>query len=271
MRILVADDSSINRDVALAQLETLGYTVDVVQDGNEVLEAIEFLRYDMILMDCHMPKLDGFETARKIRQREHSRKASGEAEFYGESQTPIYIIAMTASTVKADWEKCRAAGMNGFLNKPVTKELLRSAIEEGREKIGGAIAVDSSLRRARNDLQSDLPVDVGRLIELSGPKPEQLGKFIDRYEREAKEMVEKLSLAIAAASAPGVKQWSHKLRGTSATCGITAVLPALNELERLGGLGELKKAPMVFSELTEQLMRTRRFLSEHLESLSKAA
>ena len=113
--VLVAEDNEVNQKVAVRILERLGYKVDVADDGNEALEACQRTRYDVVLMDVQMPGLDGFEVARRIRAREQ-----------GGRHTPI--VAMTASAMKGDRERCLEAGMDDYVAKPVTPEALDTAL-----------------------------------------------------------------------------------------------------------------------------------------------
>jgi CheY-like chemotaxis protein len=115
-RLLLAEDNPINQIVALGQLDALGFVADAVENGNEVLAALERETYDLILMDCQMPELDGYETSRQIRARE----AKGRH---------VPIIAVTAHAMKGDREKCLAAGMNDYLSKPFRQSDLVATLE----------------------------------------------------------------------------------------------------------------------------------------------
>jgi signal transduction histidine kinase/ActR/RegA family two-component response regulator len=113
IRILVAEDNTINQKVAQAMLKKMGLRADVVADGQEAVNALQTIPYDLVLMDCHMPEMDGFEATRVIRQ-EGSK-----------AQNPrIPIIAMTAATMQGDREKCIQVGMSDFIAKPFQKREL---------------------------------------------------------------------------------------------------------------------------------------------------
>jgi PAS domain S-box-containing protein len=115
-RILLVEDHPVNRQVALRQLQRLGYNADVATNGLEAVDATARSDYDLVLMDCQMPDMDGFDATRAIRRRE---AATG---------SHVSIVAMTANAMEGDRETCLAAGMDGYLAKPVTLEDLRGVL-----------------------------------------------------------------------------------------------------------------------------------------------
>jgi two-component system sensor histidine kinase/response regulator len=130
--ILVAEDNRINQMVALGLLQKLGYAADLAPNGLEVLEAMKKRPYDIILMDCQMPELDGYETTRRIRatQRVHVPR----------------IIAMTANALHGEEERCLEAGMDDYLSKPVRIESLRATLERWLPSPAGNAGDDGRVR-----------------------------------------------------------------------------------------------------------------------------
>jgi CheY-like chemotaxis protein len=127
IRVLLADDNRVNQKVALARLQKLGYRADAVASGYEVLSALRNSQYDLILMDCQMPAMDGYETTQAIRLWKEDSACPWNA--------PIYIIAMTAHAMPGDREKCLAVGMDDYLSKPVLMPQLQAALERGLQTV----------------------------------------------------------------------------------------------------------------------------------------
>ena len=125
-RLLLAEDSKPNQMVAVHALRKLGYAVDTATNGREAVEAWRQNQYDIILMDCRMPEMDGYEATRKIRELEAERNLK-----------PTQIIAMTTSVMAGDQEFCLAAGMNDYTAKPVDQHALSSALKKAKIAIEG--------------------------------------------------------------------------------------------------------------------------------------
>ncbi|HUR23658.1 MAG TPA: response regulator [Acidimicrobiales bacterium] len=127
VRVLVAEDNPVNQKVAAAMLKRLGYRVDVVANGSEAVDAVEHVPYAAVLMDCQMPEMNGYEATEEIRRRE----------------TPghhIPIVALTASAIKGDEDRCLAAGMDAYVTKPVTVKALGAALSRLLDTGGDAAA-----------------------------------------------------------------------------------------------------------------------------------
>lgn len=123
--VLLAEDNFVNQEVGRSMIEALGGRVDVVNTGQEAIDASSRIVYDLILMDCHMPEVDGFEATRRIRQRE---EAAPDAFLDQATRQRTPIVALTADALQGDRERCLAAGMDDYLSKPYTQEQLHTLL-----------------------------------------------------------------------------------------------------------------------------------------------
>lgn len=170
LRILLVEDNHINLRLAVLMVEKLGYRADQAANGSIAIEAFQRQPYDLILMDCHMPEMDGYETTRKIRQIEASRQTTDR----------VRIIALTAAAMKGERERCLAAGMDEYIVKPLTLDTLETMLKHtpGTSSKADQASFDI-LRETVQNLASELgPESVSELLQsLLSETPEQLLKI----------------------------------------------------------------------------------------------
>jgi two-component system, sensor histidine kinase and response regulator len=278
-RILLAEDNTINQDVALGQLDRLGYTADVVANGREALDALGRVSYDIVLMDCMMPEMDGYEATKKIRESERQN---------GNSRR-LHIIAMTANAMQGDRDKCMAAGMDDYVSKPVQVGDLRRAIEKwnGKGPSGGPgpgskpenSSVPAKVQAASAPVaesgtlttSSEPPMDLERFGDVTGGKAEKIERLLTKFLAQAAEISEGLATAIKNGSAHDVRMLAHKFVGASSSLGMVAIVPTLSQLEQMGDSGGLEGVKEVYAEFTSQLERVRQFIEEFRKSRAPAA
>jgi PAS domain S-box-containing protein len=223
-RILLVEDNAVNREVALRQLESLGYAAQTVNNGREALEKLEAERFDLILMDCQMPVMDGFEATRELRRREKG----------GSRHTPV--VAMTANALEGDRKRCLDAGMDDYLSKPV--------------RAGSLAAVLS-----KYDLALDPTVLAG--IQELDPSPAFLKGLLEQFLKDAYKHLDEMEQGELEAS-------SHALKGSSGTIGAKALESAAARVEKLARKGKKKEAQAAVKDLRKELERTEKALREKL-------
>jgi two-component system, sensor histidine kinase and response regulator len=232
-RILMAEDNEVNRHVTLLVLQNLGYTADTVVNGKEALAALRRKSYDIVLMDCQMPEMDGYETSRTIRH-----------EFAEQPR----IIAMTAHALRGDREKCLAAGMDDYLSKPIIERELATA-----------------LKRWAPAHNPKTPVDLQRLRDVCGDAPEAMRTVAYLYLEQGAELLPAMEMAIRNNDARHVRSIAHRLRGASLSCGSNSIVPFLSELEQLGNSGNLATASAVYKKASSEFAEIRSFLENNLQ------
>ena len=234
--ILLAEDNIVNQKVAVRQLQKLGYRADAVANGREVLEALERIAYDLVLMDCQMPEMDGYEATAEIRHREAKTKH-------------MPIVAMTAHALAGDRAKCIAAGMDDYITKPVKLEELKRVLELFCNNASGADAAPL--------------VDVERMHEMMGDEAGELSELVSLYLDEMGKNLNKLDAAVAAGDHLEIELLAHNCAGTSANCGMNAVAIPFRELEDAGRTDHLAIAPVALAQAHKLFAQTRDFLEHH--------
>jgi len=220
-RVLVVEDNRANQEVALGMLERLGCTAVVAEDGLESIERLRHNRFDLVLMDCHMPRMDGFEATRRIRE-------------MGGPASQIPIIAMTANVQKSTMEQCQAVGMNDYLSKPVKLSVLRDALNRWTitEPVQQAPAAEPPESRSGNSVidqafLADLREQIGDAVDrILGVFIEDLPGYIDRL-REASRDCDSLSITRIA----------HTIKGAAANIGANRLSEKALQLEEEASSG----------------------------------
>ncbi|MDZ7991642.1 MAG: GAF domain-containing protein [Nostoc sp. EfeVER01] len=238
LRILLAEDNLVNQKVALNQLQSLGYKADVVANGKEVLQLLEKIPYDLILMDCQMPILDGLETTKEIHRWQEDAFALG--------HRPV-VIAMTANVMKEDEQTCLNAGMDDYLSKPVFKEKLAETLEHWT----GVIVSQQEAGVYEQTVSGDLAIDWEHLHRISGNDEEFELNLLQISIEDIKPRLEIMKAAIAADDFGQISRETHHLKGASANIGATAMYLATDKLEQLASDRDLKGATNLILELEE--------------------
>ncbi len=249
--VLLAEDNPVNQEVAVNMLETLGCRVDVAADGPEVLDRLSQRSYDLILMDCQMPQMDGFETTRLIRQREQIERAIGDTG--SRNLDPIPIIALTANALQGDREACLAAGMDDFLSKPYGLEQLFVTLKHWLkekpkfEDPATSTPLIATVQEPPPDTIAPEPTPLARPGSLNFIDPEALDniralqrpgapdlvrKVVGKFLGSSPALLQSLRQAAVQRDARAVEQAAHSLKSSSANIGANRLAAQCKELER---------------------------------------
>lgn len=230
LSVLVAEDNPVNCAVATGILETLGCTSVSVTNGREALEELDRQRFDLVLMDWHMPVMDGLAAVRRIRERGDQARSGGS----------LPVIALTANAMEGDRERCLAAGMTSFLCKPFTATQL-------------ALTIDLAVEEARAEEPEEELVDGERLAELKTLAGESGSDLVDElvalYEQIAPGMIDAVDGAIRSGSPEELAEAAHGLKSSSGQIGAVRVARLCEQLEQSGRAGSCEGAREVFEEL----------------------
>jgi CheY-like chemotaxis protein/HPt (histidine-containing phosphotransfer) domain-containing protein len=244
-RILVAEDNAINMEVALNQLHNLGYSADSVLNGKEAIDAVKRKEYNVILMDCQMPEMDGFEATAEIRRRE------------GELAHSI-IIAVTAHALEGDRKKCLAAGMDDYLSKPVKIEVLRQMLEHWTVSVEERDDIDpDGLDASSIDEVVDLSVlNAHRDLQQRG-QPDLVTKLINLFVEATSTSLINIRKAAAESDMLTIKRETHGIKGSAGNIGARQMATLSAELGKAQDAGEIEilisQLEKVFQEVVKIL------------------
>jgi CheY-like chemotaxis protein/HPt (histidine-containing phosphotransfer) domain-containing protein len=256
-RILLAEDNAINQQVALGMLELMGCSATIANNGREALEQLQKAPYDVVLMDCQMPEMDGFEATRIIRQMERARNPLW--------PSPIRIVAMTANALVGDRDRCLAAGMDDYLAKPVRASELRAALELD----GGSVETPKGLAAAPAGAPEDELVDWDRLSEVTQDDPLRLVQVLGLILDQTPKYLSALDAAVRAGAVEDIHGTAHKCAGSCAQVGLVRMVSPLREVEQHMDEGLLDGVEELVRNITTVFDETRPLLEDRLATLKK--
>ena len=254
-RVLLVEDNPVNQEVALAMLQEIGVQADAAWSGEEALEKLALERYQVVLMDCQMPKLDGYAATSRFREweKEHQRPRT-------------LIVALTANALAGDAEKCFAAGMDRYLSKPFSSDQLYQVLEScaGDGEPTAAVATAATkLEDAVLDRQA-----LGRIRALHRPGgPNLLAKVLGLYSSSSQALTDALCTAVTLNDAESVRQAAHALKSSSANLGAMAFAELCKEVELAAAQGRLDHARV----LVDALLAEHRKVLQALDAQNIAA
>jgi CheY-like chemotaxis protein/HPt (histidine-containing phosphotransfer) domain-containing protein len=252
-RILVAEDNPANQKLTVAILGKLGYPADVVASGTEAVDAVTRSSYGAVLMDCEMPRMDGYEAATEIRRRETRTR-----------RTPI--IAMTAAALEGDRERCLAAGMDDYVSKPVHIVEIDAAL---RRWLGGTGPAPQPSTMNVPPPASGSSLDPRRVAELRalrrGDEPSAFSLVAKIFLRDTPNRFDSLRKAALEGDPRATESAAHYLKGAAHNIGAVRMADLCGEFERLGRSRELGGASDLLAQLDAELDRVRGALGKEME------
>jgi CheY-like chemotaxis protein/HPt (histidine-containing phosphotransfer) domain-containing protein len=250
--VLLAEDNPVNQAVATGMLEAIGISVDIAVNGREAIDRLAAAHYDLVLMDCHMPELDGFAATAEIRRRERG----------GRSHLPI--VALTANALDGDREICIASGMDDYLAKPFTREQLALTLAHwlpetalAPSRAAPAPSGSPAARREPATAVGDRPVNP-RALDIIRAMPGTDGaalvkKVIDAYLDDTPRRLAQMKVAVDAGDAEALRKAAHSMKSSSANVGAERLANLCKELETIGRSGTVEGAPVLLERATGEV------------------
>jgi len=258
--ILLVEDNLINQQVALGILQIQGYNVTVVNNGREALDSHSQGDFDLILMDCHMPEMDGFEATREIRGRERT--------FTGKR---VPIVALTANAMAQDREECLNAGMDDHLSKPFSMQTLQDMLDRWMPA-AASVPATAAQPAPRSHAKAGEVLDRQVLEQLSkvrtNGKPELLARVINLYLAESPKLVQKLKQAAGASDARAIARSAHSLKSSSANVGAKVLSGYCADVEASARRADTEEARKIVAKIEAEHGSVQSALSAEVETLA---
>jgi PAS domain S-box-containing protein len=232
--VLLAEDNEVNQEVAREILTDTGLTVEVVNNGAAALAAATSKKFDLILMDCQMPEMDGFEATRRLR-------AAG---------LTLPIVALTANAISGDRERCLAAGMTDYVSKPIDPEQLLATL---RRLLGTTTPAPAAPAEAPKPQPPTTPIDVPSLLNRCRGKAALAEKLLNTFAASADAQLAELRSTLTAANWETFTRVAHTIKGASANLSASPVSAAAADLERLGKAADSASAEAALARLESEI------------------
>ncbi len=258
-RVLLAEDNLINQQLAKAMLANFGLSVDIANNGEEALALLEMQTFDLVLMDCHMPVMDGYQATATLRQREST----------GDRRMPV--VALTANAMLGDREQCIAVGMDDYLAKPYTRAHLEQILNRWLPPPAEAAteeATEASAATTPTPAPTAATLDKSVLEQYRELDPEgslSLAIEIGQIFLESSDaLLERLRSGLASSDAESIRQAAHSLKSSSANVGGMTLAQHLNEIETLAKEGRILEAAPLMQPICQEYDQLKRELREFL-------
>ncbi len=241
-KILVAEDNSISQTVILALLEKLGYHADLVENGRQAIEALKHIPYDLVLMDCQMPEMGGYEAARLIRGKDA-----------GVLNPEVPIIAVTAHALTDDRSKYQDAGMNDYLAKPLHLNALSEMLARWLTNTENTQARSLQLLDIKSPAPATGVFDEQGMRERLMDDAELAGAVIEGFLMDMPKQISILKTCLAQGDITGTRRQAHSIKGAAANAGAAFMQRSAVKIEEALEYKNLKEAALLFPGLGEQL------------------
>jgi PAS domain S-box-containing protein len=260
LSILLAEDNDVNQKLATRMLEKRGHRVTVAANGLQALDALRETTYDLVLMDVQMPEMDGIEATSELRSREMGS---------GRHQP---VIAMTALVMQGDRERCLAAGMDGYLTKPIRPRALDEVLEQfiAQKRQNGALLEEAPKQVAQpSPTLEEEPVDGHELLERVGGDREFLTELVNLFREDSPRQLDRIRASLEKNDSTGVQRGAHSLRGTLANLAARPAADLAGTIEEAGQAGDLRRAETAMHSLDIELPRVLNALGTLCEGVAR--
>ncbi len=248
--ILLVEDNAVNQKIALNLIGKLGYAAQIANNGQEALDMLTHQPYGLILMDCQMPIMDGFEATHAIRKQEAA------------SRQHIPIIAMTANAMQGDRERCLEAGMDDYLSKPITPQALSAMLEKWLSPENRPPS-SSAAPGAMPDI-----IDMARLTDMFGDDTEIIDELLTVFLSTTAPLLDKLKIAIDRADFQEIRAIGHQIAGAAGNLGISPLHTLGKAAEQAAIQNDIGQARRVHASMLEAFGQTSDFVKHHLTRIN---